>query len=216
MGKDDDKFIIEGNPGTGNTFIKIGTAYNVNPNAKEVKNTFIIGDKNAAAQAIAEATGVAGSKFQDSSSKSDLKPETLNLKPGFARFAEPEENIDITPIRTEILNYVSRVRPLLTDEAKSTFMKMWVDILSLPEVESKVYKPGKQWGTNFHRDLVANILYHLRHRKIYKVVYKDNYNGAAMAEALEGDRDHSVKHALRDEPPVDVRQAIDTFLETKY
>lgn len=188
MEKDDDKFVIEGNPGTGNTFIKIGTAYNVNPNAKEVKNTFIIGDKNAAAQAIAEATGV----------------------------AEPEENIDITPIRTEILNYVSRVRPLLTDEAKSTFMKLWEDILSLPEVESKVYKPGKQWGTNFHRDLVANILYHLRHRKIYKVVYKDNYNGAAMAEALEGDRDHSVKHALRDEPPIDVREAIDTLLETKY
>ena len=62
---------------------------------------------------------------------------------------EPEENIDITPIRTEILNYVSRVRPLLTDEAKSMFMKMWEDILALPAVESKVYKPGKQWGTNF-------------------------------------------------------------------
>ena len=129
---------------------------------------------------------------------------------------EPEENIDITPIRTEILNYVSRVRPLLTDEAKSTFMKMWEDILALPAVESKVYKPGKQWGTNFHRDLVANILYYLRTRKIYKVVYKDNYNGAAMCEALEGDRDHSVKHALRDDPPLDVREAIDTLLNEKY
>lgn len=208
MEKDDDKFIIEGNPGTGNTFIKIGTAYNVNPNAKEVKNTFIIGDKNAAAQAIAESTG-------NSTLATDSKPSTLNTQL-FERMREPEENIDITPIRTEILNYVSRVRPLLTDEAKSTFMKMWEDILSLPEVESKVYKPGKQWGTNFHRDLVANILYHLRERKIYKVVYKDNYNGAAMCEALEGDRDHSVKHALRDEPPVDVREAIDTLLAEKY
>ena len=60
------------------------------------------------------------------------------------------------------------------------------------------------------------ILYHLRTRKIYKVVYKDNYNGAAMCEALEGDRDHSVKHALRDEPPVDVREAIDKLLKEKY
>jgi len=193
MEKDDEKFIIEGNPGTGNTFIKIGTAYNVNPNAKEVKNTFIIGDKDAAAQAITEAAGGGTSKFQDSSSKSDL-----------------------TPVRTEILNYVSRVRPLLTDEAKSTFMRMWEDILDLPEVEALVYKPGKQWGTNFHRDLVANILYYLRHRKIYKVVYKDNYNGAAMCEALEGDRDHSVKHALREDPPVDVRQAVDRLLKEKY
>lgn len=190
MDNDDAKFIIEGNPGQGNTFIKIGTAYNVNPNAKEVKNTFIIGDKDAAAKALSE--------VNDGAQK------------------EPEENIDFTPFRTEILNYVSRVRPLLTDEAKSTFMKLWEDILALPEVEAHVYKPGKQWGTNFHRNLVANILYHLREHKIYKVVYRDNYNGAAMAEALEGDRDHSVKHALRDEPPVEVRDAIDTLLKENY
>jgi hypothetical protein len=203
MANDDDKFIIEGNPGTGNTFIKIGTAYNVNPNAKEVKNTFIIGNGKDATAAIKEAMG------QDSHSASDMESP-------FNRMPESDENVDITPIRTEILNYVSRVRPLLTDEAKSTFMKMWEDILALPAVESKVYKPGKQWGTNFHRDLVANILYHLRSRKIYKVVYKDNYNGAAMCEALEGDRDHSVKHALRDEPPMDVRGAVDKLLKEKY
>ena len=40
---------------------------------------------------------------------------------------------------------------------------MWEDILALPEVESKVYKHGKQWGTNFHRDLVANILFQGQH-----------------------------------------------------
>ena len=187
MANDDDKFIIEGNPGTGNTFIKIGTAYNVNPNATKVENTFILGNGKDAAAAMREAVG-----------------------------AKPEENIDITPIRKEILNYVSRVRTLLTDEAKSTFMKMWEDILALPEVENKVYKPGKQWGTNFNRDLVANILYYLRTRKIYSVVYKDNYNGAAMAESLEGDRDHSVKHALREDPAMDVRDAIDALLKDKY
>lgn len=202
MEKDDDKFIIEGNPGTGNTFIKIGTAYNVNPNAVEVKNTFIIGEKEGA-KAIAEATG-------QTPHSSPVAEYPLD------RLREPEENIDITPIRIEILNYVSRVRPLLTDEAKCTFMKMWEDILALPAVEIKVYKPGKQWGTNFHRDLVANILYYLRTRKIYKVVYKDNYNGAAMCEALEGDRDHSVKHALRNDPPKDVCEAIDKMLKEKY
>ena len=197
MANDDDKFIIEGNPGTGNTFIKIGTAYNVNPNATKVENTFILGSGKDAAAAVREAVGT--------------KPASP-----FDSMREPEEDIDITPIRTEILNYVSRVRPLLKDEAKSTFMKMWEDILALPEVESKVYKPGNQWGTNFNRDLVANILYYLRNRKIYAVVYKDNYNGAAMCEALEGDKDHSVKHALRDDPPADVREAIDKLLKEKY
>ena len=161
--------------------INIDKAYNVNPAATVVNNTFNISSGREAAAAVKEALGG-----------------------------------DINPIRTEILNYVSRVRPLLTDEAKSTYMKMWEDILALPEVAGKVYKPGKQWGTNFHRDLVANILYHLRTRKIYKVVYKDNYNGAAMCEALEGDCDHSVKHALRNEPPKDVRDAVDKLLKEKY
>lgn len=95
-------------------------------------------------------------------------------------------------------------------------MKIWEDILNLPEVASKVYKPGKQWGTNFNRDLVANILYHLRTRKIYDVVYKDNYNGAALAQALEQDKEHSVKHALRENPPKDVKDAIDDLLNSKY
>ena len=95
-------------------------------------------------------------------------------------------------------------------------MKMWEDILDLPEVKSQVYDAGKQWGTNFNRDLVANILYHLRARKIYAVVYRDNYNGAKMAEYLEGDKEHSVKHALRDEPAKEIREAIDKMLKEKY
>ena len=183
----------------GKIIINIQKAYNVNPAATVVNNTFNISSGREAADAVNEALG------------GGVKPASP-----YDRMREPEENIDCTPIRTEILNYVSRVRPLLTDEAKNTFMKMWEDILALPEVESKVYKPGKQWGTNFHRDLVANILFHLRARKIYKVVYKDNYNGAAMAEALEGDRDHSVKHALREEPSKVICDAIDTMLLRKY
>jgi len=79
-----------------------------------------------------------------------------------------------------------------------------------------VYDAGKQWGTNFNRNLVANILYHLRTRKIYAMVYKDNYNAAALARALEGNEEHSVKHALRDEPPMDVREAMDRMMKKKY
>ena len=181
----------------GKIIINIDKAYNVNPAATVVNNTFNISSGKEVADAVKEALGA--------------KPTSP-----FDRMHEQEENVDCTPIRTEILNYVSRVRPLLTEEAKSIYMKMWEDILALPEVASKVYKSGKQWGTNFNRDLVANILYHLRARKIYAVVYKDNYNGAKMAEYLEGDKEHSVKHALRDEPPVDVCEAIDAMLNKKY
>lgn len=179
------------------TVINIQTAYNVNPAATKVENTFIIGSSKEAAAAIREAVGA--------------KPASPSNC-----VRESEGNIDTTPIRAEILQYVSRVRPLLTEEAKSTFMKMWEDILDLPEVKSKVYDAGKQWGTNFNRDLVANILYHLRARKIYAVVYRDNYNGAKMAEYLEGNKEHTVKHALRDEPSKEIREAIDTMLKEKY
>ena len=178
---------IEGNPGMGNTFIHIDTAYNVNPNATEVNNTFIIGSNEEAKRAMKEAVGI----------KSTSQP-------------------DNTGVRDEIMSYVDRVRPLLTDEAKSTFQKMWEDILDLPEVADKVYQSGKQWGTNFNRALVANILYHLRIRKIYKDVYHDDINGAALAYALEQNKEHSVKHALREDPPKDVRDAIDAMLAKKY
>lgn len=180
-------FKMEGDAGQNNTFIKIETAYNVNPNATKVENTFIIGSGREASVVLKEALG---DRFQ--------------------------ETIETTPIRTEILNYVSRVRPLLVDEIKSDFMKLWEDILSLSEVKSKVYHPGKQKGTNFNRDLVANVLFHLRKRKIYNNGYKQDYNGAALAMALEGDKDHSVKHALRNDPPQEIRDAVDAILKTKY
>ena len=176
---------MENEENTPKVVINIQTAYNVNPAATKVENTFIIGSRAEGKKAMAESTG-------------------------------GKDCVDANAIRPEILKYVSRVLPLLHDEPKGYFMRLWCDILNLPEVESKVFNPGNQRGTIFNRDLVANILYHLRVRKIYKVVYRDNYNGAAMCEALEGDHDHAVKHALRDEPPKDVREAIDKLLKEMY
>ena len=176
---------MEKEEGSPNVVINIQTAYNVNPAATKVKNTFIIGSCSEGRKAMAEATG-------------------------------GKDTVDPKVLRPEILKYVSRVLHLLHDQAKGYFMRLWDDILSLPEVEERIYNPGNQKGTFFNRDLVANILYHLRTRKIYKVVYKDNYNGSAMTEALEGNHDHSVKHALREEPPLDVRKAVDRLLKEKY
>ena len=76
-----------GNEPQPNIVINIDTAYNVNPAAKEVNNTFIIGAKEGK-EAIAEA----------------LCTKNSTLYKG-----EPEENTDCMPICKEILNYVSRV-----------------------------------------------------------------------------------------------------------
>lgn len=178
--------------------INIGTAYNVNPAAKVVNNTFNIGNSEEGKKAIAEALG--------------SKPKTP-----FESFNEPDPHRDLTVAKEAAMNYVDRVRrfDILKPEVKQGYEKMWEEILDLPEVEAKICHIGKQKDTDFNRDLVANILYYLRKRKIYRVVYKDNINGAALAEALEGDKDHSVKHALRDDPPKDVQKALDDYFAKK-
>lgn len=184
----------EVNSGKVQTVINIQTAYNVNPAATVVNNTFNISSRKEAAAAVKEALGA--------------NPDD--------RMKEPNNRIDITPIRNKILEYVEKVDSLLVDDVKSYWKEMWEDILTLREVERIVYDPGRQWGVVFNRNLVANILFHLHTRKIYTLKCKDDYNGAAIAKALEGDCDHSVKHALRDDPPKEIREAIDDLLQRKY
>ena len=126
-----------------------------------------------------------------------------------ARRSQPSDDIDTTPIRTEILNYVSCIRHYLKDEWKSRYMKVWEDILDLQQVSEKIYHPGKQQGTNFNRNLVANILCYLDNRG----AYKEKYNASQLAEALEGDKDHSVRNALGEMPSADIKSRLDRYFE---
>lgn len=186
---------MEKEDGNAKVVINIETAYNVNPNATVVNNTFNIGASDAGRKAI---------------------KEVLGSNP-MVRLGEPDPERDLTVVKTAILNYVDRVRmhDMLKDEVKQGYEQMWKEILNLPEVEVHICHIGKQQGADFNRDFVANIFYYLRQRKIYKVVYKDNINGAALAEALEGDKEHSVKHALREDPPKEVCKALDNYFAVK-
>lgn len=131
-------------------------------------------------------------------------------KKGSVRASEDKDTIDTTPIREEILNYVSCLRPQLKDEWKSSYMKMWNGILDLDVIAGAVYKTGKQQDTNFNRALVANIIHYLDSRHIYK----EAYSPTAMAIALEGDKDHSVRGPLSKDPSEDVISRLDRFFET--
>ena len=182
------------NSGQVKTIINIGTAYNVNPAATEVKNTFIIGSGKEASAAIKEAVGGG------------------NLNPSlYDRLKEPEATIDITPIRTEILNYVSCIRPLVAPDKKDRYMKMWEGILELDAVKPFVYKTGKQKETNFNRKLIANIIHHLDSRKMYAKPYK----ASDFAKALEGDSEKSVRGELGKFPSDHVCAEIDNYLESQ-
>lgn len=120
------------------------------------------------------------------------------------------DNIDTTPIRTEILNYVSCLRPLLKEEWKSCYMKLWEGILDLDIIEEQIYHPGKQQGTNFNRSLVANIIHYLGS----KGINKDDYNATTVTVALEGDKDHTVRNSLGKDPAPDIISRLNRFFET--
>ena len=117
-------------------------------------------------------------------------------------------DIDTMPLRSEILSYVSSVRSHLASSWKNNYMKMWDDILNLPAVSAQIYKPGKQQGTNFNRNLVGNILHYLSSKGPFP-----NYNAAQMAFSLEGDKDHPVRAALGKDPDRNVVADLDRYFE---
>ena len=179
---------IEGNPGTGNTFqeVHIGTVQNYNPNATTVINY----------------NGTCG---EGEVAKPKKTPPTT------IKSMLEQDLIDTMPIRKEILNYVSCIRPFVKDEFKDKYMQMWDDILNLSVVEERIYNPGKQQNTNFNRKLVAEILHFLDSKKIYKAPF----NAKAMTEALEHDWEHSVRRDLAFDPSDDIKDAITQLLNSK-
>lgn len=97
--------------------------------------------------------------------------------------------------KAEIMDYVGNVRPYVSKEWKNRYETLWRSILAIPEVDTAVYEPGKQKNTNFNRNLIANIIYIMCKEGILTTD-----NAATLAQALEGDKDHSVRAQLHAEP----------------
>ncbi len=175
---------IKGDPGTGNTFteVHIGQVQNYVPNATTVINNHYDG----------------------------LPADSSSTSRHTSPAPSQSESTDTCPIHDEILRYVSRVRPLLVEEHRAGFQQLWTDILALPEVAADIYRPGKQQGTNFNRNLVANILHQLGEHGFF-----GQYNAAALTEHLEGDKDHSVRAALGQSPVRDIYNKVRARIDEK-
>lgn len=204
MDKKEVHFTIDGDAGENNTIVNmvIEKAYNVNPSAKVVNNTFNIGMREEASAAIDEAMGAQPMPEQ---------PKSENPKSLADTMKDSEEGIDCSVIRKEILIYVSRIRPLVAPDKKDKFQKMWEGILDLEAVKSSVYRTGKQKETNFNRKLIANIIHHLDSRKMYAKPYK----ASDFAKALEQDSEKSVRGELGKFPSDYVCAEIDDYLESQ-
>lgn len=97
--------------------------------------------------------------------------------------------------KAEIMNYVAHLKPFVSKEWKNRYETLWHSILAIPEVEAIVYEPGKQKNTTFNRNLIANIIYIMCSERILTTD-----NAATLAQALEGEKDHSVRAQLHTEP----------------
>lgn len=96
-----------------------------------------------------------------------------------------------------IIDYVMRLHPShVRQEWQEKYQMLWKSILELPAVACKVYDKGRQQGTTFNRNLVANILHLLAERRVLTI----NANPTEMAKLLEGDANASVRAKLGEMP----------------
>lgn len=190
------KIEIEGNPGTGNTFIE--KVENLNPSATTViTKHYHFGE------------GVIGSKFQEPSDDDDLEPENSNQKSVASRKAA-KELVDTNVVREEILTWISKVRPLLDDAWKAKFPKIWEDILDMQEVKDKVYDWGNQKKTNFNQYLLGNILYYI-FEDCGAWSEEKEYNASEVCRYLIGTTEHQLRKELGKYPPEDVKNRLRTY-----
>lgn len=116
---------------------------------------------------------------------------------------------DTPLLKNSILEYVSNLITELSDDWTHQYKKVWDDILDLDIVAAKVYDPGKQQGTVFNRNLVANIIYYLGQ----KGAFKSPYNASRMARLLAGDSDSSVRAALGKYPDEKIVSRLNRYFE---
>lgn len=175
-----------GSNNTENTFQQFNIQHveNLNPNATTVINNYY-------------------GKREGPIKCNEQKPETTEAKSSNGVQTNKQSAEGNMLIRTEILQYISRLKLIIADDWKQGFDKLWNNILDLTEVSSQIYNPGKQQKTNFNRNLVANIIHYLGSKGMIK-----DYNASKIAELLEGDKEHSVRSSLGKDPNDDILAAI--------
>lgn len=92
------------------------------------------------------------------------------------------------------MNYVNRLMPVVAADYREDYAKIWHDILEEEAVSNVVYDRGKQKGTVFNRNLVAQIS---RMMLLDGIIVRET-NDVMMAELLEPEkgRDHPVRNQL--------------------
>lgn len=124
-----------------------------------------------------------------------------------------EKKVEHEPASKDaIIEYVKRLTPIVREEYQSIYGDLWLGILDVKEVKLQVYNKGKQQGTTFNRDFVAQIIHQLGNR-----IYLPDANPVVMAEHLEPEKgkDHPVRQKLGESPDKSIKNAVEAFLKDK-
>lgn len=104
--------------------------------------------------------------------------------------------------------YIDRIRSLLTDSWKAKYRQVWEEIIDHPTVAAVIYNKGRQTKTTFNRNLVGNIINYLGHQGMIDV-----WNASKVAIMLENTTEHSVREALRQDPPANIIEVLKDYTE---
>ena len=124
---------------------------------------------------------------------------------------QEEQRMMQSRARDMIIEYVGRLMPVVVTDFRERFLKIWLEILEQDAVSQVVYDRGRQQGTLFNRNLVAQI----SHMMVGGLIIK-NTSDVRMAELLEPEkgRNHPVRGALSVSPEDKrVKKAVNEVLE---
>lgn len=129
-----------------------------------------------------------------------VAPNATNVSPTYNYYGNAKNQQKKSPeqadeelkkvYKTEILEYVGKLKPYVNEPWVNTYDTMWLSILAIPSVEAEMLEPGNQHDTNFNRNLIASIIFVLTEE-----VLKEKTK-TTLAEILEGNKLHSVRLAM--------------------
>ena len=109
-----------------------------------------------------------------------------------AKHADKDE-CDVEAATSAAMEYVGRLKEMVAPAWASRYMDLFKQIFALPQVRVNIAVVGKQQGTSFNRNMVANVVQMMLQEQD---IFLPTANPSRMAEKLEHNKDHSVKAAL--------------------
>ena len=127
-----------------------------------------------------------------------------------ARHADKDE-CDVEAATRAAMEYVGRLHEMVTPAWASRYMDLFKQIFALPQVRVNIAVVGKQQGTSFNRNMVANVVQMMLQEQD---IFLPTANPSRMAEKLEHNKDHSVKAALGAVPQEkQLKEAVKTVIK---